>query len=477
MKPFMGRDFLLETDTAKHLYHDYAAPLPLIDYHCHIPPREIFEDRRFDDLAQVWLGGRNPDGSYFGDHYKWRLMRSNGVGEEYITGGQDNYRRFLKFVETLEKSIGNPMYHWCHLELKHFFGYEGVLGRDTAREVWELCNDKLRCDPNLTVRGMLRTSNVAMAGTTDDPTDTLEWHTKIAADPSITCKVCPSFRPDKALNIHKAGFADYMAQLARSVGRERLDSLEEVKAALTERLEFFVKMGCRASDHGLDYVPFRMISEEASNAALRKALRGEAVTVEEAEGWQTALLLHCGREYHRLGVVMQLHYNAVRNPNSRMFRVLGPDSGFDCMGSANCSAALFSLLDALDSANELPKTILYSLNPADDALLDVMTGAFQSDEHPGKLQHGSAWWFNDHISGMERQLRSLASLGVLGNFVGMLTDSRSFLSYTRHEYFRRIFCNLVGDWVEKGQFPNDERMLKKIVEGVCCKNAINYFNL
>lgn len=477
MKAFMDRDFLLETETAKHLYHDYAAKMPLVDYHCHISPREIYENRRFDNLVEVWLGGENPDGTYFGDHYKWRLMRSNGVSEDYVTGSKPAFERFMKFAETLVKAIGNPMVHWCNLELRQFFGYDKPLTPETARECWDFCNEKLRNDPALTVRGIIQKANVAMIGTTDDPVDSLEWHGKIAADPSVTVKVCPSFRPDKAINIAKPGFAEYMAKLAASVGRERLDTVEEVCAALTECLEFFRKMGCRASDHGLDYIPFRPCSPEEANAAYQKAMGGGSLTLEEAEGYQTAILLHLGREYHRLGVVMQLHYSCLRNMNARMYAKMGPDTGFDMIAQNSCGGAAAEFLSALDGKGECPKTILYSLNPADNAQLGTLLGCFQSGEVPGKIQHGSAWWFNDTKSGMEEQMKSLANLGLLGNFVGMLTDSRSFLSYARHDYFRRILCNLVGNWVENGEYPNDENALRGIVEGVCYANAVRYFEL
>ena len=477
MKEFMNQDFLLETNTAKHLYRDYAAAMPLVDYHCHISPKEIYEDRRFENLAQVWLGGRNPDGTYFGDHYKWRLMRSNGVSEEYITGNKPDYERFFKFAETLEMAIGNPMVHWCNLELRKFFGYDKPLTVENAEECWNFCNEKLRSDPDLSVRGIIKKANVAMIGTTDDPTDTLEWHVKIAADPAITVKVCPSFRPDKAININKAGFADYMTKLAASVGKRELAAVEDVCDALTERLEFFKKQGCRASDHGLDYVPFRTCSMEAANTAYQKVMSGEAVTLDEAEGYQTAILMHLGREYHRLGIAMQLHYSCLRNTNARMFAALGPDTGYDAIAQNTCGGNIAGFLSALDENNECPKTILYSLNPADNAQLGSLLGCFQSDEIPGKIQHGSAWWFNDTKTGMEEQMKSLANLGLLGNFVGMLTDSRSFLSYARHDYFRRILCNLVGSWVENGEYPNDNGALKKIVEGICFNNAARYFDL
>ena len=473
----MDKDFLLETETAKHLFHDIAEQQPLVDYHCHISPREIYEDRRFENLAQVWLGGRNPDGSYFGDHYKWRVMRSNGVSEDYVTGDKPAYERFEKFVEALQMAIGNPMYHWCNLELRQFFGYNKPLTPETAKECWDFCNDKLQNDPSLTVRGIIKKANVAMVGTTDDPVDSLEWHQKIAADPEITVKVCPSYRPDKAINISKEGFADYIAKLAKSVGKEKLESARDVMDALTERLEFFHSLGCRASDHGLDYIPFRPATLEQADAAFCKAMAGESLSLEEAEQYQTALLLHLGREYHRLGIAMQLHYSCLRNMNTRMFRRLGPDTGFDMIAQNTCGGDIAALLAALDETGECPKTILYSLNPADNEQLGTLIGCFQSDEVPGKIQHGSAWWFNDTKSGMEAQMKSLANLGLLGNFVGMLTDSRSFLSYARHDYFRRIFCNLVGNWVENGEYPNEEESLRKIVEGVCFKNAERYFAL
>lgn len=477
MKAFMDKDFLLETETAKHLFHDYAESMPLVDYHCHISPKEIYENRRFNDLVEVWLGGRQADGTYFGDHYKWRVMRSNGVSEEYITENKPPMERLAKFAEALEMAIGNPMYHWCNLELRKFFGYQGYLNPDTVEEVWNLTRDKLQNDPQLTVRGLIEQSNVAFIGTTDDPIDSLEWHEKIAADPSIKFKVCPSFRPDKAINISKEGFADYIGKLAKSVGKDSLKSVADVKAALTERLEFFVKLGCRATDHGLDYIPFRPVSDAEADAAFQKAMSGQAVTVAEAEGYQTAILLHLGREYHRLNVVMQLHYSCLRNMNERMYRKLGPDTGFDMIAQNTCGGDIAGFLSALDMTGECPKTILYSLNPADNEQLGTMLGCFQGTEVPGKIQHGSAWWFNDTKTGMEEQMTSLANLGLLGNFVGMLTDSRSFLSYARHDYFRRILCNLIGKWVENGEYPNDEKALKKIVEGICYNNAARYFGL
>ena len=477
MKEFMNKDFILETATARHLYHDYASKMPLADYHCHLNPKEIYEDRRFNNLAEVWLGGQNPDGTYAGDHYKWRLMRSNGVDESYVTGGQDPFERFLKFAETLEMAIGNPMYHWCHLELKQFFGVNEPLTTESAKRIWDHCNKMLQEDPDMTARGLIRKANVAFIGTTDDPIDTLEWHDKIAADPTIDVVVGPSYRPDKAVNIHKDGFLEYMAQLAKAVGKEKLETMQDVLDALVDRIEFFHAHGCKASDHGLDYVPFQDYTVEQADAVYQKALKGEKLTVEEIEGYQTVILLCLGKAYHRLGIAMQLHYSCLRNNNQRIFKLQGGDTGVDAIAQNTCGGNISKLLSALDEAGACPKTILYSLNPADNAQLGTLIGCFQDASIPGKIQHGSAWWFNDHKVGMEEQMKSLASLGLLGNFIGMLTDSRSFLSYARHDYFRRIMCNLVGNWVENGEYPNNEASLKKIVEGVSYLNAKRYFEL
>lgn len=477
MKAFMDKDFLLETATAQHLFHDYSEKMPLVDYHCHISPREIYENRKFNNIVEVWLGGENPDGTYFGDHYKWRVMRSNGVPEDYITGSKPAYERFLKFVESLEMAIGNPMYHWCNLELRQFFGYDKPLTLENAEECWNFVNDKLQNDPGLTVQGIIKKANVAMIGTTDDPIDTLEWHKKIAEDPSIEVKVCPSYRPDKAINIQKEGFVEYIAKLAESVGKESLNSAQEVCDALVERMEFFAELGCRASDHGLDYIPFRPATMEEANAIFAKAVAGEAITVEEAEKYQTVVLMVLGENYHRLNIAMQLHYSCLRNVNEKRFRKFGPDTGFDMIAQNTCGGDIANFMSALEMKDALPKTIIYSLNPADNEQIGTMLGPFQSDEMVGKIQHGSAWWFNDTKTGMEEQMKSLANLGLLGNFIGMLTDSRSFLSYARHDYFRRIMCNLIGNWVENGEYPNIDSSLKKIVEGISYNNAVRYFGL
>jgi len=477
MKAFMDKDFLLETATAQHLFHDYSEKLPLVDYHCHLNPKEIYEDRRFENLAQVWLGGLQPDGSFAGDHYKWRVMRSNGVSEEYITGTKPDFERFMKFVEALEMAIGNPMYHWCHLELQQFFGIYEPLTTESAERIWNKCNDLLQNDPEMSARGLIRKANVAFIGTTDDPIDSLEWHEKIAADETIEVVVGPSYRPDKAVNIHKAGWKEYLAQLAASVGKENLPTMESLLDALVERLEFFHARGCKASDHGLDYVPYADYTVEQADAVYQKGLKGEKLSVEEIEGFQTVILKVLGKRYAELGIVMQLHYSCLRNNNNRIFKAQGGDTGVDAIAQNTCGGNISKLLSDLDEAGACPKTILYSLNPADNAQLGTLIGCFQDATVPGKIQHGSAWWFNDNKVGMQDQMISLGNLGLLGNFIGMLTDSRSFLSYARHDYFRRIMCNLIGKWVENGEYPNVESSLQKIVEGISCKNAMRYFDL
>ena len=464
MERFLSENFLLNTQTARKLYSEYAASMPIIDYHCHVNPREIYEDKKFENITQLWLSG---------DHYKWRLMRSNGVDEYYITGDAPEKEKFFKFAEMLPKAIGNPMYHWCHLELKNYFGFEGTLSAKTAEEVWELCNEKLK---NMSVRSIIKDSNVAFIGTTDDPVDSLEYHKLIAEDNSFDTVVAPSFRPDKALNIDKAGWREYIAKLSEVSGIE-IVSLDTLKRALSARIEYFNENGCRASDHGLDFMIYAEATDAEIDALLARGLAGEKISTSEAEALKTELLLHCAREYARLGWVMQLHYNCLRNPNTRMFEKLGPDVGFDTIGANNGSAKLARVLDRLYYEGALPKTIIYSLDPGDNASIDTIIGAFQGTEAKGKIQHGSAWWFNDNKQGMRDQLISLANLSLLGNFVGMLTDSRSFLSYTRHEYFRRILCALIGEWVENGEYPDDDEQLGEIVSGICYRNAKEYFKL
>ncbi len=466
MSEFLSNDFLLSTETAKWLYHDHAAKMPIIDYHCHVSPKEIYEDKQFDNITELWLAG---------DHYKWRLMRSNGVDEYYITGDAPAYEKFYKFAELLPKAIGNPMYHWCHLELKNYFGYIGVLNADTAKEVWNLCEKKL-AEGNLSVRSIIRKSNVRFIGTTDDPIDSLEYHKLLREDTTMQATVAPSFRPDKALNIDKAGWKEYISLLSEVSGVEICD-LDSLKEALRRRIEYFNAHGCRASDHGLDRMVYTVENHAMLDAFIQRGLAGDTISEHEAEALKTELLAFCAGEYVRHGWVMQLHYNCLRNPNSTMFKKLGPDTGFDCIGPHNGTRALACLLDKLHSEGKLPRTILYSLDASDNAFLDTLIGAFQGSEIAGKMQHGSAWWFNDNKQGMRDQLISLANLSLLGNFVGMLTDSRSFLSYTRHEYFRRILCALIGEWVENGEYPDNKDTLGKLVRDICFGNANRYFGL
>jgi glucuronate isomerase len=465
MKAFMAdNDFLLGSDTAQTLYHVFAATMPIVDYHCHVSPAEIAQNRRFENLTQLWLGG---------DHYKWRLMRAAGTEERLITGKDSSeYDRFLAFAHALPKAIGNPVYHWAHLELQRYFGCELTLSPHNADKIWDICGKKLSA--GLTVRDIIRCSMVEAIVTTDDPADSLEWHKQIAEDKSFKVKVVPAFRPDKALNIDKPGFLEYLAQLGEAAGVP-IAALEDLFAALENRIAFFAQMGCRSSDHGLDTVPYAADAEALAPQIFARARRGETLTAGEAEAYKTAVLLFLGRQYAKRGWVMQLHYGAQRNVNTPMFNRFGPDTGFDAISNAECSRALARLLDGLEQTGELPKTVLFSLNPGDNAMLATVAGCFTENNTVCKVQHGSAWWFNDTKGGMEEQLVSLASRGMLGGFIGMLTDSRSFLSYTRHEYFRRILCNLLGQWVENGEYPYDLDVLGGLVRDISYRNAKNYF--
>lgn len=464
MKQFMDKDFLLSTDMAKTLYHDYAAKMPILDYHCHINPQEIAEDRKFDNITQVWLGG---------DHYKWRQMRSNGVEEKYITGDASDREKFQKWAETLEKLIGNPLYHWSHLELQKYFGYTGYLNGDTAEEVWNLCNEKLHQD-SMTVRNIIKQSNVTLICTTDDPVDTLEWHEKIAADDSFDVQVLPAWRPDKAMNVEKPDFGTYMEKLSKASGVEIKD-FSSLKKALKVRMAYFAEHKCCVSDHALEYVMYVPAQDAELDAIIKKGLSGQTVSKEEELKYKTAFMLFVAKEYNRMNWTMQIHYGCKRDNNAYMFQQLGADTGFDCINNYAPSAQMADFLNALSATNEIPKTILYSLNPNDNASIGTILGCFQSAGIAGRIQQGSAWWFNDHKIGMTEQMSSLANLGCLGNFIGMLTDSRSFLSYTRHDYFRRIMCNLIGGWVDNGEYPADMKALKNIVEGISYNNAVKYF--
>ncbi len=463
-KQFMDEDFLLSTKTAQELYHGYAENTPILDYHCHLNPREIAEDKRFETITQLWL---------LGDHYKWRQMRSNGIEESFITGNASEWEKFFKWAQTLEKAVGNPLYHWSHLELRRYFGFQGLVKESTAKVVWDLCQKRL-AEETMSARRIMRSSHVTLVCTTDDPADDLHWHQVIAQDEGIDIQVLPTWRPDRAVSIGQPDFSDYMKQLGTSAGVEITD-FGSWKAALERRMDYFSKMGCKASDHGLLYVPSAHAGEGQIEKIFSAALHKGQVSKKEAMQFQTAAMLWLGEEYEKRGWVMQLHMGVTRNNNTRMYQMLGADTGFDGIYNRVPITELSSYLDALCKEQALPKTILYSLNPEDNAAIGALIGCFQESGAAGKMQQGSAWWFNDHKTGMREQMTSLASLGLLGNFVGMLTDSRSFLSYTRHEYFRRILCDLIGGWVEQGEYPDDMEVLGGMIKDICYNNAVRYF--
>lgn len=449
---FINDNFMLKNETAKKLFA-MVKDLPIIDYHCHLSPKMIAENYKFKNAYDLFLGG---------DHYKWRQMRTNGIDEEYITGGADEYEKFRAFARTMPMLIGNPIYHWTHLELKRYFDIDETLSEDTCEMIWSKCNALLDKD-EYRAQELIKRSNVEVICTTDDPADTLEYHKQLK---DFSVKILPTFRPDKAVEIGKETFIPYMKQVG-------ISTYGELTAWLKERIAYFNEYGCRLSDHALEYVPFAVGDAEA---AFNKRMRGEALSAEETDAFKTAVLKLCAGEYTRLGWTMQLHIGALRNNNRKMYEKLGPDTGFDSINDLCIAEALSAFMDNLEIDDCLPKTILYTLNPKDNYVLGTMLGNFQKAPVPGKIQFGSGWWFNDQRDGMVAQMTALANLGMLSRFVGMLTDSRSFVSYTRHEYFRRILCNLIGTWVEDGEYPADWKMLEKIVTGICYGNAKEYFN-
>lgn len=462
MVKFMDQDFLLSTPTAQWLYHEAAEKLPIIDYHCHINPQEIAEDRRFDNISQVWLGG---------DHYKWRQMRFGGVPEEKITGAADPREKFRAFASVLPRLIGNPMYHWSHLELKRAFDIEEPLTADNADEIYDRCNEKLS---GYTARGLMRKFHVKAVCTTDDPCDDLHWHEMIAADSTMEIKILPAFRPDKAVNIEKEGFAEYIGRLSQATGRN-IQCTEDVIAALGDRIEYFAAHGCLCADHGLDYCMYAKPDQAEADRAFRKAMEGICPSREEADTYKTRVTIACAGKYAEKNWVMQLHFGCLRDNNKLQFAKLGPDTGYDAINSQSGVEHAAPLLNAFAENQGLPKTILYSLNPCDNTALVTIAACFQGDGVVARVQQGSAWWFNDNRAGMRAQLTELANNGMLGCFVGMLTDSRSFLSYTRHEYFRRILCELMGEWVESGQYPQEKKQLIKLTEDICFHNTNEFF--
>lgn len=465
MKPFMDEQFLLHNKTAETLYHEYAAKMPIIDYHCHLSPKEIYENKKFNNLTEVWL---------YGDHYKWRVLRANGVEEHLVTGNADDYAKFMAWAKTVPYTIGNPLYHWSHLELKRYFGVEELINEKNAPAIWEKVNQELN-GPGFGARDLIEKSNVKVVCTTDDPTDSLEYHIKLKKENDFTVKVLPAFRPDKGVEINKATFQPWVGKLAEASGQS-ISTYDDFLQALKSRAAFFHSVGCSVSDHGLDYIPYGEASKETVAAIFAKALSGESVSLEEEQQYKTHTLIFLGQVYAELGWVMQYHMNASRGNNSRMLEQLGPDTGYDSIGDPQVAMPLCRLFDAMERSSGMPKTILYSLNPRDNIVLASLMGSFQGGGIAGKMQLGSAWWFNDTKDGMLDQMKTLANVGLLSRFVGMLTDSRSFLSYTRHEYFRRILCNLIGEWVEHGEAPNDMDLLGSMVQNISFNNAKEYFS-
>ena len=466
IKPFMDEDFLLTTETSRHLYHDHASVMPIIDYHCHLSPQMIAEDYRFGSITELWLGG---------DHYKWRAMRTNGVDEHYITGDASDWEKFEKWAETVPYTFRNPLYHWTHLELRTAFGITETLNPESARRIYDACNEKLAQD-GMTARGLMRRYNVKVVCTTDDPVDSLEYHRQIR-ESGFEIKVLPAWRPDKAMAVGDSkSYCEYMARLSEVSGVE-ISSYDSLIEALEVRQEFFVSQGCSLADHGVAEFPFAEAPKEETDALFVKVLGGQELAPEEVLKLQTALLLDFARMNHARGWVQQFHFGALRNVNTRMFEKLGPDTGFDTIGDWKSAQALAGFLNALNVDDRLAKTILYNINPSENHVIATMLGNFQDGTVPGKIQFGSGWWFNDQIDGMLQQMNSLSLLGLLSRFVGMLTDSRSFVSYPRHEYFRRILCDLLGKDVEAGLIPESEMSrVEQMVEDICYNNAERYFN-
>lgn len=464
MNKFMDDDFLLDTPSAKKLFHEYAEHMPICDYHCHLSPKEIYENRQPENISQLWLSG---------DHYKWRAMRSAGVEEKYCTGDAAPKEKFEKFAYALQYCIGNPLYHWAHIELQRYFGIDTPLNAKTAQDIYERANQAI-ASGDFRPQSLIKKSNVKVVCTTDDPVDNLEYHKLLKGTAGFDCKVLPSFRPDKALNIHLDGFAEYIKALGESAKVE-IQSYRDVIDALLKRADYFNSVGCKVSDQAFEYVPFAKAEDEEIERIFKKAMNGERITAEESDKYRTPVLLALGKKYHQLGWAMEIHIGAIRNNSTRMFEKLGADTGFDSVGDCEIAITLSRFLDALDYENALPKTILFNLNDKDNTVLATMLGNFQSSEADSKIQFGPAWWFLDTMDGMTNQMKALGNLGVLGKFVGMETDSRSFTSYGRHEYFRRIMCRLLGRWVEDGWYAFDEDILKEIIQGICYNNAMKYF--
>ncbi len=466
MKPFMDKDFLLQTETARELYHQEAAHLPIIDYHCHLEPKMVAEDHRFSTITELWLGG---------DHYKWRAMRTNGVDEHFITGSASDWEKFQKYAETVPYCMRNPIYHWTHLELRTAFGIQKLLNPSTAREIYEECNEKLQ-QPQFTARGLMRHYGVEVVCTTDDPADSLEYHKQVQ-ESGFEIKMLPAWRPDKAMAIEDPqAYQQYLQKLEKAADFT-IRNYQDLLEALQKRHDFFASMGCKLSDHGINEFYAELFTQSEIDAIFHKVLSGTVPTELEIRKFRSALMLDFGRQDARAGWTQQFHYGAIRNNNSRMMKQLGPDTGYDSIGTPNTALSMARFLDRLCQEGLLAKTILYCLNPSDNEMLATMAGNFQEGPVAGKIQFGSGWWFNDQKDGMERQMNALSLLGLLSRFVGMLTDSRSFLSYPRHEYFRRTLCNLLGNDVENGELPVQEMpRIREMVHDICYWNAKRYFD-
>ena len=468
MQKFMDKDFLLDTETAKKLYHEHAEKMPIIDYHCHLQPKEIFEDKKFRNLAEAWLGA----GDRYGDHYKWRALRARGYQEDSISGPDDDKKKYMQFVESMPYFVGNPLYHWSHLEMQRYFDIHDIINKKNADKIWDKANQTLE---TLTAREMMYKFNVKTVCTTDDPVDSLEWHKKMNEDETLKVTVRPAFRPDKAINVELSWFESWVNQLA-SVCNTTITSLQDLLDCLANRIEFFHEMGSRVSDHALDVVHYAPSTYEEANAIFLKGMNHEVVTSEEEDKYKGYVLLFLGKQYAKYGWVQQYHIGALRNNSKSMLEKIGPDTGFDAIEDQVYMAKLSALLGALDKENALPKTILYCLNPRDNYALTVLSGCFQQEGVKGRVQVGTAWWFLDQQDGMRQNLETLMQVGLLSQSVGMLTDSRSFLAYPRHEYYRRILCQMLGRLVESGQYPAEElETLGQIVEDVCYNNAKDYF--
>lgn len=461
MIEFINDNYLLDSEVAKELY-SYASKMPIIDYHCHLSPKEIYEDKKFNTITELWLGG---------DHYKWRLMRSSGIEEKYITGDASDKEKFFAWAKALSMAIGNPLFEWSHIELKNYFGYTGVLDEDSAEEVWNLANEKLK---DLSAQKLISNSNVEVVCTTDDPIDSLEYHILMKDDENLGFKVLPAWRPDKAMNIEKDEWQEYIHKL-EEVSDIKINNYDELLKALKKRLDFFKSVGCKVADHGLSHVPYAIYNKEEINEIFNKKYNSELLDSNDIEKFKTALLKDLTEYYYELGFISQLHYGVKRDNNRRLFNKLGVDVGGDNIADIASINKVADFLDLLNKDNKLPKTIIYSLNPNDNTAIDTVIASFQEGPTKAKIQHGSAWWFNDNYDGMWDQMHSLATQGYLAGFVGMLTDSRSFISYARHEYFRRILCRLIADYVDKGRFPKDMKKLKKIVEDISYNNTKEYF--